>query len=270
MTTPARSYNGSWLAPLLVLVESCTAIPTVAPPSLVTRANVAAPTNVFPVQWLSGFKMARQLTNPVDLRGKADLRTFLSTPWFAEAEVSPTRAGSAPQVLSSCNQYFEQTIETTWTTRDYEMQRFRVNALLCEATQALLAAQAASHSLVEAYSLSIETPTHFPKAVALVISSSRQKEINSSATLKTWADVTQELTIEQLDGGGIAFTALGGRQEIEIVGKGDFDGNGWQDLLISSRDSVTGGSYKNYRLFALSRLIENGSFLLIKEYRLGT
>jgi len=50
------------------------------------------------------------------------------------------------------------------------------------------------------------------------------------------------------------------------MGRGDFNVDGLEDVLISSRDSVEGGSYFDFGLFTLS-VNEKGKWQLIEEFR---
>ena len=58
----------------------------------------------------------------------------------------------------------------------------------------------------------------------------------------------------------------GGTQELALVAKGDFNGDGIEDMLITSRDSVEGGSYRAIRLFLLTRISASSAITVLREY----
>lgn len=57
----------------------------------------------------------------------------------------------------------------------------------------------------------------------------------------------------------------GGLQALSVLGLGDFNGDGREDLLASVRDTVEGGSYFNLRLFVLT-VTEGGNWQMEAEY----
>ncbi len=71
-----------------------------------------------------------------------------------------------------------------------------------------------------------------------------------------------------LDGVCGSFTVYfhdGGYQEVEILGNGDANNDGIEDVFIVVRDYVEGGNYFNMRLFVLS-VNAKGSWELIKNF----
>ena len=49
------------------------------------------------------------------------------------------------------------------------------------------------------------------------------------------------------------------------VARGDFDGDGVEDMLLSSSDAARGGSYRAVRMFVLTRRQPDGKVELVRE-----
>jgi len=88
--------------------------------------------------------------------------------------------------------------------------------------------------------------------MALQISTEESKRNAQNPELKTWADVTPIIKHESQTEFSSIYSHKGGYQKIEVLGHGDANNDGIEDIFIVSRDSVEGGNYFNMRLFVLS------------------
>jgi len=218
----------------------------------------------YPVSWSSGYRMADFLSTEVTIEKQQDLRYLLEVPWYTEIVVTGTKS-SDQAIFSNCKTYLSEATEKTRTLRENEINAFLVLTMMCRATDVLLNATAAHRSNIPTDFFNESTPQKFPVALALVISESEFAKYAQDKSIKYWGDVNKKHQIEFISNDQVEFHHDGGIQRLALVGRGDFNGDETEDILISSRDSVVGGSYFNIRLFALSVDTE-GEWQLIEEF----
>jgi len=68
-----------------------------------------------------------------------------------------------------------------------------------------------------------------------------------------------------MDRGRILMTREGFSQMLLLWGRGDFNGDGIEDLLVQSLDMLTGGTYRSMRLFVLTRRTVNGRLSVLSS-----
>ncbi|TOQ19000.1 hypothetical protein CGH01_16515, partial [Vibrio parahaemolyticus] len=57
-----------------------------------------------------------------------------------------------------------------------------------------------------------------------------------------------------------------GYQKVTLLATGDYNDDGLEDVILLKENSVLSGSYGSTHGYVLSRLHENGSYELIKEW----
>ncbi len=224
----------------------------------------ASPPNkgAIPVTWFPGFTMQGLLASPgTPIQQPGDLARLITSPWYAEIQVTATKTGEAS--LASCKDYFEKAGKATRTIRDNEMSAYLEFATMCDATQLLVAANNAEKTFLPNAFLNANTPTLWPKEIAFQISTEESRRNMLNPKLTTWADITPILKYEQKTDTQSVYYLKGGSQEIDIIGRGDTNHDGIEDLIVLSRDYAEGGSYFNMRLFVLS-VRTNGNWVLLK------
>lgn len=220
------------------------------------------------VPWYDGYKMLELLEEPAPLTDARDLANLLKRKWtYGEFRLYKETAEDKVITLSSCEGYLAQASERLWAVKAFEDKWFINIAPMCRATQIMLTGTQPEKTWLQGLQFDKNLPGKLPVHLAMVISTSEQTRIDANKSLKHWQDVYHITQVEVLgswhaiyrdDGGGI--------QELELVAKADFNGDKIEDILITSRDSVVGGSYKNVRLFMLTKYSEAGEVILSNEY----
>lgn len=218
----------------------------------------------YPVSWSSGYRMADLLSEPRTVEKQQDLQGFLDASWYAEMPVTGTKS-SDRATFSNCKTYLSEATERTHTLRENQINAFLEIAAMCRATDVLLKATAARLSNIPDEFFNRRTPEKFPVALALEISETESARHERDESVEHWGDVNKQHRIEPISNDQVKFHHDAGMQHLALVGRGDFNGDEVEDLLISSRDSVAGGSYFNIRLFALS-VDTKGQWQLIEEF----
>lgn len=223
----------------------------------------------YKVSWHSGYRSfnlsAEPFKKPMNIEGKDDLNRLLKTEWYDPYDVMEQNSGQH-FTLNNCEQYIEKATARLFTVVPYENDSFTVKAMMCRATVLLINANPAEKSYIPEKFLNTNLPSQWPRELALVLSLSRLESIKSDPKIRYWQDVDTNLQYRFVDDENVEFTGEGSIQRIALVGRGDFNHDGVEDVLITSSDSVIGGSFFNERLFALTVNVK-GEWLLLKEYK---
>ena len=203
-----------------------------------------------PVTWDTGFIMMDLLASTVEINQISDLTQLVSTPWYSEIQVIQSNNGETK--FSSCEDYENNATPLTRSKKANEMNSYLEFKIMCEATQLLLTAKSSSRTYLPKFILNENLPMQWPKNMALQVSVKESNRSAHNSALKTWADISPIIKYESKSLAKSIYYHSGGYQEVDIVGRGDINGDSIEDVIVVLRDHVTGGDYFNIRLFALS------------------
>lgn len=216
-----------------------------------------------PVSWDTGFTMSSLLAvSGVTLNSINDLPKLIDAPWYDEIAVTKTKVGET--ALSSCHDYFTKADDTTHAAKENEIGAYLELKIMCEATRLLMNAKESKKSFLPNDVLSKTAPQLWPKAMALQISTEESKRSAENPKLTSLNDVTPVIKYESQSNSRATYFHNGGYQEVEILGRGDANNDGIEDIFLVLRDHVNGGDYFNIRLFVLS-VDSKAGWHLIKE-----
>lgn len=202
--------------------------------------------------WTDAFSMPDLLAEVPVLTGMDDLQALLDQAWYAAIDVQHT-ANPEVRSLNTCKDYFANRTPELRALREYGQSAFAELQMACEATRLLLAARTSTESFLPSSVLDENTPQRFPKEFALVTSASEREKLMADPKLAVWGDVDEIVEVDKKSAHEVRYTAAdGGEQTLSELGRGDFNQDGVEDVLVRSHDSVQGGSYANVRLFVLS------------------
>lgn len=216
----------------------------------------------YDVEWFDGAQAAPAARDAVE--------QLLSEPWPDPIDVQSEapREDRAPTTLGSCSDYLDLADRRLrpvhgGTTRVILQAR----ALTCQAARLTLAAQPAAISHLRTLAFDADLPDHLPWQVAMILSGSEAQQIAAERPDASW----REALFTPLTG----FSSCGehcGRyddesatQTVQLVARGDFDGDGIEDVLLSAYDTAKGGSHQSSRMFVLTRRTPDGEIELIRE-----
>ena len=228
-------------------------------------ANKTVVKNDSAVAWYGGYKMPELLAEPMKNAGVDDLNSIMTRKWYAEFNVYSGHVSGKATVLTNCADYLALQGPVINTVKKNENAAFMELAVMCRATKQILSATNPEHNYLMDIQFNKALPSQLPASVALVISESERKKLNADTSKKTWQDVYHITSVEEAGPNRAIYRHTGGIQELELVARGDFNGDKIEDLMISSRDSVEGGSYNAIRLFVVTRNTEGSEIRLISE-----
>lgn len=192
----------------------------------------------------------------------------MGLPWASSFLVTPTRAGNEPVEVKSCDELLGTIVPATEpaapaTARDYRV--FVGVKLQCEAALELSVAKEAKVSFLDQFALDERVPHLFPKWLAIIVSPDDEERVKGSK-YESWFDFEPVVSARDVTPQRGEFNSRGASQLIELVGKGDFNGDGIEDLLVTSRDSLTEGSYRAVRMFSLTRRGNQERLELLRQF----
>jgi len=127
----------------------------------------------------------------------------------------------------------------------------------CLALYLVSKAKPARYNCLGGFQLNPSAANVLPSTLGLIISSTDQRGMSETKSLPAWAPKMKF----SLEGSNELMGKQGGDQFEEDhfagIAFGDFDGDGYQDLLLSIRD-ISGGTYAELRMAVLSRKTPSG------------
>jgi hypothetical protein len=135
----------------------------------------------------------------------------------------------------------------------------------CLAVKALSRATAPRESFLRTFRLDPQALTFLPVNLVPIISGEdRQKVQNAAAKGMSWKQFDPAATAS---GQGESFAVLSEDTQttVRIYGRGDFNGDGIDDLLVRVDTAATHGTYRTSRLLLLTRSRSDGVLRMIQE-----
>lgn len=201
---------------------------------------------------------------------RAAVEQLLARPWLEAIDVQREAAEGdrMPTTLESCSDYLDVAgLRMRPIARGNLSGIFQARALDCQAMALTLAAQPAVISYLRPFAFDEGLPDRLPWQVAMIMSGSEAQRIADERPNSTW----RQALFGPLTGFSSCGTHCGrygdpgAEQRVRLVGRGDFDGDGIEDMLLSSSDAAIGGSYRAVRMFVLTRRQPGGNVELVRE-----
>ena len=178
---------------------------------------------------------------------------------FAEGMAHPAGVSNCAQLL----RLGDRSRETTGRASEFEAERS--TTVECLVLQQLLSAKPAHSSYVHDLQWDKHVLPLLPPQLAVTVSDEAKRAAKEAALKgESWPDFDRSVSANQKGPDGIVVSGNGFREQLILWGRGDFMGDGTEDLLVQSRDTLTEGTYRNVRLFVLSRRTAKGRLSVVK------
>ncbi|VAW60882.1 hypothetical protein MNBD_GAMMA08-888 [hydrothermal vent metagenome] len=209
--------------------------------------------------------MGGLLSEPENITSINSALSALNKNWYAGITVSG-KGLAADKTINNCREYFDASKQGLKPVKEFERSAYYEFAIMCVAAKSITSAVPASISFLRDFVLNKESLKKLPKAFSFKTSEAEYKKILDNKELISWHDVGFISEVKDIKPDSAVFKSEGAQQKISFIAKADFNRDGIEDLLISSKDSVIGGSYLSIRMFLITRLGLGEEFILLKAY----
>lgn len=220
-----------------------------APPHTPVEAGRGQPASKeYEVSWHRNLLEFVEPPAPVD-KQQSTLEAQLGKEWQDALQLTD---GQRTVEARSCRALLglEGTYETVVAS---EFSVYQDREAQCRAAALLVRAQPAKTSFLHGFALDAHAPKRLPAALAFTVSPEDDERVTqATARGEPWSAVEEVRLLEQVSASEARFGANGSEQNLIIVGQGDVDGDGFEDLLLLSRGRLTEGSLKSTRLLLLT------------------
>lgn len=213
-----------------------------------------------------GLLLNDHLSQPLVRPTVDDLLAMLAAPWKQSFRFGLADAPKAEQRVGSCEDYGRALNAGLRPSLAADPVLLAELAVMCRAARALSEARPAGESYIEPLPFDGKLPSLLPADLALRTSTEDHARFASAASETRWADVANLQSVEIHGPEHAVYKQPGGAQVVRLVGRGDIDGDGVEDLLITSRDMGEDGALLGYRLFIISRFAPETSYVVLSEF----
>ncbi len=150
---------------------------------------------------------------------------------------------------------------------EIDYRAFLHTRVRCRAIEALSTARTARVDRLGPFPLDDARLAELPAALMPVLGPRKQSDriAKLSAAGKTWTDVERALRITDKQGDITFVQGKESRASLEILGRGDVDGDGFEDILLLRSGSGKGGTASVTEAFVLTRKSVGGRVEVVRR-----
>jgi hypothetical protein len=182
----------------------------------------------------------------------ADLKKALSQPWSYAYDVRKADTHEARKVATCAEaQALPHGFEPE-TEQDF--QAFKTDLLHCRVMQALLAAKPAAVTHLGGFLLDDRSLDQLPASLIPTASSEEARKWEAAATRGTsWRKADPKIHVVKKKTDAITIESARTRAILTLLGRGDFDGDGAEDLVIERAGGGIKGTWTSTEAFVVTR-----------------
>ena len=201
-----------------------------------------------------------------------DWRRQLDAPWRrqgASVVFTVRNASGLTAEVDRCSVLFDR-VRGGYRPAGQDAAIFQGWAAQCLAVRQVLQARPASRSYLGPLNFDAATVRRLPPQLAPSISTDDARVLADAvrrhqALGALLARAGRGMRVSG-QGRRAALVGQGGRLQLALLARADFDGDGIEDVLIRARYRLDGGDYQAIRLFVVSRLAAGGPLRLIRTF----
>ena len=158
------------------------------------------------------------------------------------------------RTIRTCTDFLSIADKPFDTDNERDWQLIWAQGLRCVALQWLKNAQPAKISLLDNFRLDRRAAARLPPQLALPAAREEVKRARQAAAACQSLKVLEPSTKTKIHSESkVTFEAKGWKAEVIEYARGDFDGDGFEDLLLRRDGGLKGGSYYRTNVFILTR-----------------
>jgi hypothetical protein len=178
----------------------------------------------------------------------------LDRPFDAPIDVTVAGGGGPPQQATSCTTYFALRASGFEAATVVDTAALKLEGAACHTVRALATARPATRDSLRDFRLDDAALSQLPPSLGPQPSpTDLEGRRRATGAGKSWAAYDPRARLTATDATHARVTSGGSTTEIEILARADFDGNGTDDLLVSTVSYGNEGSWREVRLHMLTR-----------------
>jgi hypothetical protein len=160
--------------------------------------------------------------------------------------------GSQTTEVTSCRSLLD--LADAYEPAAPEFEIFQGRKARCRALSLVANAKPARNSLVRGFVLDDSAPARLPAGLAMNISPDDERRI-AEATKRgqRWRDLEEVKLVSRTSPEEATYADETSKQNLVLLAHGDFNGDGFEDLLVLSEGRLPEGSYEATRLFVVTQ-----------------
>src|ERR1700677_609739 len=198
----------------------------------------------------------------LSLSSPAEISERLQAP-FPEGTEHPTGINNCVRLLTSCKPGSHVCAASATSDRDFQAQKSTLAD--CTVLGELRDAKPANRSFLSELKWDEHILQLLPPQLSISVSAEARGRAGVAAERgQSWPDFDTTVNAETEGTDQVIVRGNGFVQRLILWGRGDFNGDGLEDLLVQSLDTLTEGTYRNTRLFILTRKTAHGKLSLVR------
>ena len=142
--------------------------------------------------------------------------------------------------------------------------RFDGRKVRCRALALVASAKPAKNSFVHGFVLDDSAPHRLPAGLAMDISPDDEQHVAIATKVgQRWRDVEEVKLVSRTSPDEAKYADETSEQNLILFARGDFDGDGLEDLLVLSEGRLPEGSYEATRLFLITQTATESQLTLL-------
>lgn len=227
-----------------------------------------APSSTGSIVIHNGFTLGDLLKDPRTLNSPEAIESVIAEKWTTPIRLNIDGRDPKSVMIDCCDHYLSQHSLPECPDRESGRIAFKEAAAMCLAAEQIVSANGATESHLAPLDFDEQFMALMPEDLALTVPKLERRSFRNDRVERTWGEVSPVDSVEQISKGHARYRFRDAEQELQLVAQGDFNDDGIEDIIISSRDSANDGSYSAFRLFVLTRFARDARFTLLEEFRL--
>jgi hypothetical protein len=201
---------------------------------------------------------AVQLSSRLNASSQSDLDQQLSAPF--------TNGTAHPADVRNCVEMLAPGPRGAGSTAGPDYLQERATLVQCTILQELRGAKPVSSSFVATLKWDDSILPLLPPQLAVNVSNENIRAAEAAAKAnKSWADIDKTATASANGPDSVMVKGEGYIVRLILWGRGGLNGDGAQDLLVQTLDTLTEGTYRYTRLFILTRTSADGKLTVVRQ-----
>ena len=219
--------------------------------------------NADPTLLLENLSLNWLLATPLTVTSQNELREQLFQAWDAVVKVG----ADGEQAVRNCQEFFLAEKNELEPFGANEFVPYRLMGVSCKAISLSLGFKEPAETYLGTFALNKALVSKLPPELAFFVSASRRETILSDPRIQSWADVDKIVAVKRTNEYQAVFVDSDKHErEFFVLTRGDYNGDGVEDILLKSVNSVSGGSYVSAQLFVLTRHAHHDRYVLLDSF----